>query len=100
MAEKLRSTVASKDELISKLRSEIDRLQAVSDESSRSISGLNEKVAKLESQRKDAASKLESAQGEISKLSQESGAKVNLFAQPLRLHESFEVIITSQINLV
>ena len=82
LANELRVAVESKDEVISKQKGEIDRLHAAADESSRSISNLNEKVSKLDSQRKDVGSKLESAQGEISKLSQELGAKVNLFAQP------------------
>lgn len=73
--------VASKDELISKQKAEIDHLHAAVDEASRSISGLNEKVSKSESQRKEVGSKLESAQSEISRLSQELGTKVNLFAQ-------------------
>lgn len=77
--------VGSKDELISKQKAEIDHLHAAVDEASRSISGLNEKVSKSESQRKEVGSKLESAQSEISKLSQELGTKVNLFAQLVEL---------------
>ena len=68
--------VESKDGVISKQKAEIDQLHAAVDEGSRSISGLNEKVSKSESQRKEVGSKLESAQGEISKLSRDLETKV------------------------
>ena len=67
-----------KDETISKQRLEIDQLHSSLNENSCSLSSLNEKAGKLEASRLELRAKLETAQGEISKLTEELRTKVRL----------------------
>ena len=67
-----------KDETISKQRLEIDQLHSSLNENSCSLSSLNEKAGKLEASRLELRAKLETAQGEISKLAEELRTKVRL----------------------
>ena len=68
-----------KEEVITRLRSQLDELHNSLDEANAGLNGLNEKLTKLEGTNKDLETKLETKQTERSKLGEELRIKVCLF---------------------
>ena len=65
-----------KDEIIGKQKNDIDNLHGSLNESQRTVSNLNEKVSKLESQKNEVLSKSENTQKDLAIMSEKLQNKV------------------------